>query len=121
MPYLMTTEEIADLKNAREEATRLRKENVILTRRLSEASVSAEPSASGVGGASPDSCPKLKVASKLRKKLAAGGDDKDKAGSFGGSVLTVSSSEDGFETVTMSPDVTGRHHVIPAVGHVIIM
>ena len=83
----------------------MRRENAILTRRLQTAT---EPSSNisddsmEMDGASP----KLELASKPSRKGAKGGGGEESR--YGGSVLTVSSSSDGFETVSMSPDEEGE-------------
>lgn len=91
----------------------MRRENAILTRRLQ---TSADPSSNisddslgrgGEGGASP----KLELATKSGKKSRKGAEGGGER-SYGGSVLTVSSSSDGFETVTMSPDERSECQVV---------
>lgn len=73
-----------------------------MTRRLQlSGEGSSTDSTVGKGGAAVEASPKLKLAEKSSKK---GSSNKD---SYGGSILSVSTSEDGFETVTMSPDARG--------------
>ncbi len=55
-----------------------------------------------------DACPKLELSGKsggkAKRSGSSSGGGGGEEGRFGGSVLTVSSSSDGFETVSMSPD-----------------
>ena len=100
--------ENAELKDSREELSRLRRENTILSRRLHTAlqgsTNSEDDSQEREKGGASGACVKLEPASKSKK-----GKKRDEGGSsYGGSVLTVSSSSDGFETVTMSPDERGE-------------
>lgn len=99
------------LRKAKEEASNLRRENAILTRRLSQMSSDdssmgggASDAASG-GRASSSSSPKLKLAASFEE---SGKGSSLSSRSFGGSFLTTESSEDGFETVNMSPDARGQ-------------
>ena len=72
----------------------LRRENAILSTRVKTKTSSSESSENN--SASP---------MKLEASERSGGRE---SGSFGGSMLTVTSSENGFETVTMSPDARGQ-------------
>ncbi len=111
--------ENAELKSCKDEAKHLRRENAILTRRLQtigEASTHSDDSLEKVGGAS-GSSPKLLSAAKKSKKESSkgggeGGGGGGGGGRFGGNVLTVSSEDNGFEAVTMSPDERGKSHTM---------
>ena len=92
-----------------EEVSTLRRENTILSHRLqttSDGAARLEGSPDREGGAS---SPKLLEAKSKKDKGKGGRRGGGRGGGrCGGSILTVSSSTDGFETVTMSPDERGE-------------
>ena len=83
-----------------------------MSRRLqlsSEDSPSASAPSRGGGAGIEAASPKLKLADKSKKgSPTSTAETRERSGSYGGSVLTVSTSEDGFETVSMLPDVRGK-------------
>ncbi len=88
-----------ELERANVELVSLRRQNTVLSHRLSRSSTASS------------------VDSDLQPKLALSSDDSDSVrrrggasnnGSYDGSVLT-SMEEDGFESVTVSPDIRGKY------------
>lgn len=80
-----------------------------------EGSTHSDDSLDRMGVAS-DLSPKLALADKpiVGSKRSGGGGE----GSYGGSILTVSASDDGFENVTISPDARSEYHMISGLHHV---
>ena len=85
-------EDSVDLERANTELSRLRRRNTILSHRLSSSSMSSSLDS--------DMPPKLEPASDSSDQL------RERSNSYRGSVLT-STEEDGFESVTVSPDIRG--------------
>ena len=82
-----------ELKKSATELVRVRKENVILSRRLQAAGIATTTTTEEVEGreASDMHHPKLNPTARSLD-------------SYGGNVLTVTSSEEGYERVSISPD-----------------
>lgn len=107
---LMFSGDNEELKKSSEEAARLRRENAILNRHIQELADSSSQTSSSkqTGGASLKLAPKLDSSGGTKPKSGSQSGRERSGSSYGGSVLTVSSSSDGFETVNMSPDERGK-------------